>query len=109
MNNVEKFYEKKELLGLLEGEKESGYEHFTKVVVGVNRVEINISDRIKGCLKSKQEEYILTIIRKYIETKRKDIEKEVMVALTLDENQAANDVIKDLKLRDIVWIKQEVD
>lgn len=72
-------------------------------------VEIKINHRISANLTPVQKEYLMTMIKQYIDAKQKNIEEGIMVALTLDENSAANQVIKDLKLRDIVWIKQECD
>ena len=109
MNNLEKFYDKKGLYERFEKDKKGSYEHFTKIVSSANQVEVRISQRISSELSYEQKEYIINLIKQYIDGKQKDIEEEIMVALALDESAAANQVIKDLKLKDIVWIKQEVD
>ena len=109
MNNLEKFYDKKELYERFKENKKECYNHFINIESSATQLEVKINHRISSELKYEQKEYILNLIKKYIEGKQKDIEEEIMVALALDKSSAANQVIEDLKLRDIVWIKQEVD
>lgn len=109
MNNVEKFYDKKELLERFEEDEKSHHEHFTEVTSANNQVEVKVEHRISSNLTITQKEYIVSLMKLYISVKQKDMEKEIMVQLALDEAKAANKVIDDLKLKDIVWIKQEVD
>ena len=109
MNNLEKFYDKKELYERFKKDEKEGHKHFIEIKVRNGCVEIEVRHGISSELKYEQKEYIINLIKQYIDGKQKDIEEEIMVALALDESAAANQVIKDLKLKDIVWIKQEVD
>ena len=108
MNNLEKFYDKKGLYERFEEDTKT-YEHFTQIGSSNFSVEIKIKHNISSELTDTQKEYVMNIIKKYVDSKKNDIEKEIINELALDESTAANQVITDLKLRDIVWIKQEVD
>jgi len=109
MNNLEKFYDKKGLYEIFENDKKGSYEHFTRIKAFNNNVEMKMHERVSSKLTSEQERYIMNIIEQYINEKQKDIEEKIMGELALGESNAANQVINDLKLRDIVWIKQEVN
>jgi len=109
MNNLEKFYDKKELYKRFEKDKRECHKHFINIEVSANQVNVSVDHRISSELKYEQKEYIVNLIKQCINEKQKDIEEKIMGELALDESNAANQVINDLKLRDIVWIKQEVD
>lgn len=104
MNNLEKFYDKKELYDKVQCHD---YVDLIDIYGSRESVEIKLTTRIKDKLKENHRQKIMTIIESFIRESKKDIEGQIRANLRRDMEKANDQVINDLNLKGKILEKEE--